>query len=153
MNRSLVAFLAACSSPSPQPAPPVQETVETESYSTEEHSESLSGSFVNEHTVMVVCDKPDWCEETVTDRLNVTSNGDQIEVEIELVQANAHTCTFEGTLEPAGTRTWRWQAPADSEDGPCDLELQWGEGEIKISSEGCRHYCGARARLEAIFSL
>ena len=97
----------------------------------------------------MVCDGGDWCEETVTDVLDVQKAAGGLMVRIELVQTNAHTCTFEGELEPSGDRAWSHRAKAGEE--PCELTLTWREPELSIRSEGCRDYCGARASLFADF--
>lgn len=110
-----------------------------------------AGSYRYPHTVMVVCDDPNWCEEEVTDSLDIEARFDgAIEVKIELVQANAHMCSFEGTLGRSNEREWEWRAPDGEEE--CHLSLRWRSDAISVSSEGCRDFCGARAHLEGEFS-
>ena len=100
---------------------------------------------------MVVSDDPDWCEQEVKDSLTIEPAKDAgVTIAVELVQANAHICTFEGTLAKAGDQVWEWRA-TDGE-AACHLQLRWGLDTLKLSSEGCRDYCGARASLEATFS-
>jgi len=109
------------------------------------------GTYARQHRVMVVCRNPDWCEQEVTDKLIVTTApGQAIDVSIDLVQANAHTCTFRGRLANVATDEWRWQAPAS--EPPCQLRLSWRDVELRVSSDGCRQFCGARASLDATFA-
>lgn len=118
---------------------------------------SLAGTYTQPHPVLVVCDSnPDgWCEEQASDTLTIREARDgAIAVTIELFQANAHMCNFEGELRPApppaaNTRRWRFQEQND--DGPCEFVLDRTEKELTLQSEGCRYYCGARASLDATF--
>ena len=97
----------------------------------------------------IVCDSdPDGCEQEVADRLTISGSGDNIEVDIELVQANAHTCTFKNTLT-GGTGTpqkWTFQSADGDEGHPCKVTLTAGPTELELTSEGCRYYCGRPAR-------
>jgi hypothetical protein len=77
---------------------------------------------------------------------------------IELVQTNGHSCTFEGDLtpaKPAGASEQRWiyDRADDGEEGPCHVEMIHKNPEIEIHSQGCLYYCGARAHLEASFTV
>jgi len=109
------------------------------------------GSYRASHTVMVVCDDPDWCEEEVSDSLEIRSTSDGgLDVSIELVQTNDHMCSFEGILRRKSEREWEWQAPEG--DPECHLWLRWRADSLAVSSQGCREFCGARASLEAEFS-
>lgn len=111
------------------------------------------GKYVEPHVVMVVCENPDWCEEEANDVLTVKHlPGEAIAVGIELIQANAHMCTFEGTLAASGPGTWSWTEPNADED-PCTVTLSVVADAIVVDSEGCRAYCGARASLMARFPL
>ena len=82
-------------------------------------------------------------------------------ITVELIQTNAHTCGFEGTLAPStstvpGTCVWRYQAVVpdgeDAEAEACTLALAADATSITLTSEGCREYCGARAHLDASFA-
>jgi hypothetical protein len=117
---------------------------------------AMAGSYSAPHTVMMVCEGGDdgWCEESVADAMTITEVGrERLDVEIELVQTNGHTCTFAGTLalDPAAsTRRWIHHS-VDELEGTCDLSLEHAGGELRLQSEGCRYYCGARASLDATF--
>jgi hypothetical protein len=149
--------LAGCSgaapTPTPTPAAGGGDALENQAPTTDEDPNVpdglVVGTYVSPHTVMVVCDDPDWCEQQVEDTMRVTaSRDDTASVFIELVQANAHSCTFEGTLGRASEDTWKWKAPLGEPE--CVLTLVAGD-DITITSEGCREYCGARASLDATF--
>ena len=115
----------------------------------------LTGRYSTTHTVYIVCNEdPDGCPEEVQDTLDIKEDtGNSIQVVIELVQANAHSCSFEGRLTKSDEGKWGFSHPADSEDGECSLELRIDQGSFIVDSEGCRHYCGARAQLFASFNL
>lgn len=124
---------------------------------------ALSGHYRSAHEIRMVCDGDQrqdadgWCKETVEDTLRVRelANG-SIEVAIELVSTNAHTCSFEGTLERTldsqSARRWRFDAEND-EEFPCSLVVEHARGKLTVTSEGCREYCGARATLDAVFDV
>lgn len=108
------------------------------------------GSYRHEHTVMVVCEDPDWCPQQVTDTLEIAAADDgAIAIEVQLVQANGHNCHFRDTLTPAGERLWEWRAAEGKPE--CHLQLRWEPESLKLSSEGCRDFCGMRAHLDAEF--
>jgi len=108
------------------------------------------GDYARKHTIWMVCDSPDGCEEEVSDSLRIaTSTDGAIDIRIELVGANAHICTFEGVLGRVADRAWQYRAPAS--EAECLLDLEWTETELVVSSEGCRDYCGVRAYLDAKF--
>lgn len=105
---------------------------------------------------MMVCSEGEdgWGEESVEDAMTVTETGtDRIDISIELVQTNGHTCTFSGTLTldtRAATRRWTHHS-IDELEGTCDLTLEQSDTALELQSEGCRYYCGARASLDATF--
>lgn len=140
------------------PPPP---TVANEAPAPKRATSSLSGDYSAPHTIRMVCDggqpqDPDgWCEENVEDTMTIRErvNG-SIDVAIELVGTNAHTCSFEGTLErtvdgEASARRWRFQS--DDEESPCSLVIEHAAKLVTIRAEGCREYCGVRASLDAAF--
>lgn len=160
MRRALLAVaLAACtSSPAPiapgatPPGPPPAAA-----------SPSPVGTYVASHTARMVCDEDGgWCDQNVEDNLEIrAAPGGALAIAVELVQDNAHTCGFEGTLVPStstvpGTRVWRYQAVVpdgeDAEAEACTLDLAATATSITLSAEGCREYCGVRAHLDAEFS-
>ncbi|HUQ03395.1 MAG TPA: hypothetical protein VM261_12920 [Kofleriaceae bacterium] len=145
-------LVAACGASAPSPSsPPSNSPV-----GLVEPPVAMAGSYSAPHTVMMVCEGGDdgWCEESVADTMTVTEHGrDRLDVSIELVQTNAHTCTFAGTLtlDPASSaRRWTHHS-VDELDGTCDLSLEQSGAELRLQSEGCRYYCGARASLDATF--
>jgi len=144
--------LAACAPP--PPAPPVIGSTGGEPAPASAPLPPPRGTYYQPHTIEMVCDQPDWCEEEVTDALTARPiAGGRLAVTIELVQTNAHTCTFEQELEPVpgDRRRWRFHAGEDHDEGPCDLVVIREPDRIDVESEGCRYYCGARAYLEASF--
>ncbi|MBT8492562.1 MAG: hypothetical protein KJO07_05845 [Deltaproteobacteria bacterium] len=152
-----VIALAACASSSPEPDEPKMQELAGDSAEPKPAAEdpapaptSPAGSYRSAHTIMVVCDKPDWCKQEVTDTLELADTGDgALAAKIELVQANAHICTFENTVTRVGDRRWQWSAP-DGEPS-CVLTLDWKLSSVVITSDGCREFCGARAVLDASF--
>jgi hypothetical protein len=118
----------------------------------------LAGDYSAPHSVMMVCEGGDdgWCEEDVADSMTVHEAGDDLEVAIDLVQTNGHTCTFEGHLahdpDPTAHR-WTFHADDDTDEGPCTLTLEQADTELRLASDGCRYYCGARASLDATFPI
>ncbi len=153
-------MLSACgASPAPAPAPATLGNSLGADTATPTPTPSIVGEYRARHEIGVVCDAPDgWCPELVDDTLTIRDAGDgRITVAIELVQTNAHTCGFDGTLAPtpthdAGDDVTRWRFADHGEDGPCELTLEVSAGDITISSDGCRYYCGARASLDATFA-
>lgn len=122
----------------------------------------LTGRYELPHEVRMVCDGEDgWCEEMVEDSLEIRDAAEgALAITVELVQTNAHTCGFEGTLAPStstvpGTRVWRFQRVLAEGDDPeadaCALDLAADASSITLTSEGCREYCGVRAQLDARF--
>lgn len=117
---------------------------------------SIAGTYSAPHTVMMVCSEnaDGWCEESVADAMTVIDAGDdRLDVTIDLVQTNGHTCTFSGALTldtAASTRRWVHHSD-DPDEGACDLSLEHADAELRLASEGCRYYCGARASLDATF--
>jgi hypothetical protein len=116
---------------------------------------SLAGDYTTEHAIAMVCEPPGQgleCEETVSDRMQLTEMpGGVLHARIELLQTNAHSCTFDGDLVPAGDRHWTFDEPA-GEEGPCHVDLFQRDARLELTSEGCRYYCGARATLEGAFA-
>ena len=109
----------------------------------------LSGTYLREHTVPVVCDKPDWCDQPVIDVLRISEGArGALDVRIELVQTNAHTCTFEGRLTETGPAQWEY---AKDGEYPCKVTFTVKANQLSFESEGCREYCGARAHLMGSF--
>ncbi len=113
---------------------------------------ALTGRYRVAHEIPMVCDPPTGgldCAQSVEDTMTLRERSDGgLHATISLVQTNAHSCTFEEDLAPAGDRRWKFDAV---EDGPCHVDLVQDETTIEIQSEGCRYYCGVRARLEATF--
>jgi hypothetical protein len=107
---------------------------------------ALDGVYRWPHEVTYVCDEPDWCTEDVTDTLTIRQHSDGLQIKIELVQTNYHVCNWEGVLRAVAQDTW------GSETKGCSIELKLEPEKIRISSAGCRDYCGARAHLEAEFA-
>lgn len=154
----LVAVLAACSSP-PAPVAPVTPPPATPMVA----RPTLAGTYREPHEIKMVCDGDEgWCDEKVEDVLEIRAAADgALAITVELVQTNAHTCGFEGTLVPStstvpGTRVWRYQAVVpdgeDAEAEACTLDLAADATSITLSAEGCREHCGMRAHLDAYFS-
>lgn len=151
-------LLVACSSPSEPsltqdaPAPATGEAaIETPAPPEPEPIERPLGSYTFEHTILVVCEDPDWCEEKATDRLKIAAadNG-AIAIELELVHANGHLCYFRDTLTHAGERLWEWRAAEGKPE--CHLQLRWKLDTLEVSSKGCNYFCGARGHLDGKFS-
>ncbi|MEZ4366907.1 MAG: hypothetical protein R2939_11530 [Kofleriaceae bacterium] len=115
----------------------------------------LGGKYVWAHEVMVVCDGPEgWCPEETADVMLLTEQDDGLQLEIELVQTNAHTCTFSGLVTPVEPgRVWQYRSPKDAMEEPCELTLTHTGSSLQITSEGCRDFCGARATLDATFDV
>jgi hypothetical protein len=114
---------------------------------------SIAGDYRTPHTVSMVCEHAadGWCDEQVEDTLVIRDRHDgAIAVHVELVRTNAHTCSFEGTLGPVSEGRWRFDHGDD--DGPCRLTLEHAGNELRLSADGCRYYCGARASLDAVFA-
>jgi hypothetical protein len=108
---------------------------------------TLAGWYTTPHEIMHVCDAPDWCTAEVTDGLFIEDHAEGITVAIELVQANFHICEWRGLMVARPDRhSWVF-AETD-----CELILDLHGDTLKVKSEGCRDYCGARAYLEAEFS-
>ena len=147
-----VVLVAACGGSAPAPVAPPSNTPVGDV----DPPVAMAGSYSAPHTIMMVCEGGDdgWCEESVADTMTVTEVGrERLEVAIELVQTNAHTCTFAGTLtlDPAAsTRRWTHHS-VDELEGTCDLTLEQIGAELRLRSEGCRYYGGARASLDATF--
>ena len=160
MHRALLAAIAAvfaCTS-TPAPVPPVTPPPATATAA----RPSLVGTYREPHEIKMVCDGDEgWCDEKVEDVLEIRAAADgALAITVELVQTNAHTCGFEGTLAPStstvpGTRVWRFQRVLAEGDDPeadaCALDLAADASSIPLTSEGCREYCGARAHLDARF--
>lgn len=120
---------------------------------------SLAGEYRRSHMISVICDGgvDGWCDAGAEDVLTIqdTRRG-AIAVQVELMQTNAHSCTFEGELAPVRSPppgVQQWVFDHEDEVGPCTLTLEKRGSEIAISSESCRYYCGARASLDATFAL
>jgi len=152
---SMLACLAACGGAgAPPPTTPVSNVAPRPSAP----DSPIAGDYKTTHTVMVVCDSnaDGWCEQPVDDRMTIREGADgKIAVVIEVVQTNAHSCTFENELVAApspGNGVRRWAFHDASDLGPCDLTLDRTDKEFKVDSEGCRYYCGARASLVATFA-
>ncbi len=153
----LVALLALCCTCSKPVEPPVAPTLEEVAApaaqpATATPNDSLVGTYLDSHMIGAVCDSSEMCEETVTDTLRIQSDDETktISVEVELVQANFHTCTFENTLRTIGPR--RWKFSESTPDSNCHVSLSRDDKSVTITSQGCREYCGARASLDAEFS-
>ena len=161
MRRALLACLPAVLACSSTPAPVTPGSTASGPPSAAA-SPSLVGTYTASHTARMVCDEEGgWCDEKVGDNLEIrAAPAGALAISVELVQDNAHTCTFEGTLAPsastaAGTRTWRYQRVLadgdDAEADACTLDLAADATSITLTSEGCREYCGVRAQLDARF--
>jgi hypothetical protein len=107
-----------------------------------------SGWYSAPHEVSHVCDNPDWCVQEVSDSLRLAQQGNDLQVEIELVQTNFHTCTWHGAMT-SGPVEGRWEYS----EPECALVLELKGNLFRLSSEGCREYCGARAYLSAEFAV
>jgi hypothetical protein len=106
----------------------------------------LSGRYQANHEVMEVCDAPDGCTAEVTDSLVLETNADRAKARIELVQTNLHTCNWEGELR-RGADPNRWE----SVEPDCSVSVIVERDTLRLESDGCRDYCGARAYLSAEF--
>lgn len=154
---ALALAAAACARPSAPTAAPPSNTP-APAVADAPVAAAMTGSYSAPHAVMMVCDGGDdgWCEEQVADSMEVREAGDgRLAVTIELVQTNAHTCSFEGVLTPdpaapAPARRWSFRSD-DPDEGPCSLQLEQSGAEVRLLSDGCRYYCGARAVLDAVF--
>jgi hypothetical protein len=152
----LLALLAACGGSSPAPRTAVISNTPTGE--PPDAPRPIAGAYSAPHTIQLVCHESDegWCEEEVSDEMTIRdAGGGRIDVAIELVQTNAHTCTFEGTLAPdpaaaPADRRWTFSSNDDVE-GPCKVTLTAGADGVELDSEGCRYYCGARAHLASSF--
>jgi hypothetical protein len=146
--------LAACGAPA-RPPTPVPSNTPTGPL---DEPPSIAGTYRAPHTVMMVCSEntDGWCDESVEDAMTIADAGaDRLDVSIELVQTNGHTCTFAGILTldtRADTRRWTHHS-IDETEGTCDLTLEHFDTALTLRSEGCRYYCGARASLDASFPL
>ena len=143
-------MLVGCGSSAPAPNTPVENTGEGEAPPAIE----IVGTHVAPHSIEVVCNDPSgWCTEGVEDTMVVRDAGEgRIAVEIALLQTNAHSCTFEGTLEPVRGQDGAWHMDELAEgEWPCALDLRVEGETLRLTSEGCRLYCGARASLDATF--
>ncbi len=152
--RAAPLFLLVACSASPPPAasnPVVQvqsapgEDAPADSGANLRRERALDGVYRWPHEVTYVCDEPEWCTEEVNDTLTIRQEVDGLQIKIELVQTNYHVCNWEGRLSPSGRDKWH----AAEED--CSIELSLDPNTIRITSAGCRDYCGARAYLEAEF--
>jgi hypothetical protein len=118
---------------------------------------AVAGDYRAAHVIRVVCDggTDGWCDENVEDHMTIhDSDAGSIAVTIELIQTNAHTCTFDGTLRSApahASHTRRWTFDGHDDEGACSLVIEQSTSKVMISSEGCRYYCGMRASLDAVF--
>jgi hypothetical protein len=146
----LAFLLAACGSSAPAPSEPIENR---DPSPPEAPAPSVVGSYQASHDIEVVCSDPSgWCTEHVADTLIVRDAGDgALDVEIELIQTNAHSCSFSGTLALVEPGVWRFHSDEDAEDGACTLTLTAIATELTIAAEGCRYYCGMRASLDATF--
>jgi hypothetical protein len=149
---SLFALAAGCGGSARPPSSPPSNTP----IAAVDTRPKMAGDYSAPHSVMMVCEGGDdgWCEEDVADSMTVRESGDDLDVAIDLVQTNGHTCTFEGHLahdpDPAAAR-WTFHSDETADDGPCTLTLEQADTELRIAAEGCRYYCGARASLDASF--
>jgi hypothetical protein len=150
----IVALAASCTSSAP--APVISSSAATRPV-------SLTGTYRTPHSVWVVCQSEqqddDGCEDEAEDVLRLDEQpGGRLHAVIDVTRANHHTCSFEGTLEPAapttpGERRWTFDQPGgEADDGPCRLALVHRDQAIEITAEGCRYYCGMRATLDATFA-
>jgi len=150
------ATVAACSSaPAPATGAPPEKPIEDPALDAAPAvPQPVTGTYINTHTIHVVCQNPDWCEEEVDDVMRIREVNGGLELRVELVQANAHTCTFENVVNevetPEAGRRWRFEIKEESNE--CVLTLDHKDGSLSLNSEGCRYYCGARAHLMATFS-
>ncbi len=145
--------IAACSSSAPTAE---QATVELPTVSATSRPSAVTlprlpadwtGWYSASHSVSHVCDNPDWCEQEVSDSLRVTQQGEDLSVEIELVQTNFHTCNWQGVMKQEMEGRWEFSEPE------CALMLELKGNLFRLSSDGCREHCGARAYLSGDFLL
>src|SRR5207249_11412585 len=99
---------------------------------------TLAGSYRTHHSIEMVCDPPGTgleCEQWVDDTMELTQGPDgAVHASVELVETNAHSCTFEGDLAPAGDRRWTFDAP-EGEEGPCHVDLVRRGATLELHSE------------------
>lgn len=129
----VVAVEAVDERPTPSPEP-------------EPAEDRYSGVYTATHEVTYVCESPDWCTGEVTDRLTLEAVEGGLAVEVELTQANYHVCNWRGRMIHR-----QKQGGWVFEEADCRLELTATDEELRLRSEGCRDYCGARASLHADF--
>lgn len=106
-----------------------------------------TGWYSASHSVSHVCDSPEWCTQEVSDSLRITQQGEDLSVEIELVQTNFHTCNWQGVMKQEMEGRWEFSEPE------CALMLELKGNLFRLSADGCREYCGARAYLSGDFLL
>ncbi|MCB9562471.1 MAG: hypothetical protein H6709_01630 [Kofleriaceae bacterium] len=153
---ALVMGAAACARPAPAVAP----TPATVGNATTAPGPppALVGSYRQRHTIQVVCgvDVP-LCDEEVEDTMTLRDAGDgRLAAEIWLLQTNAHSCTFEGTLAPdphapPPRQRWRYVATDEDQEG-CVVWIERIGDAVQVRSSRCTYFCGARASLNATFT-
>lgn len=158
----ILTFVAGCWSTASAPPPPLSHRTEPAAAPA-----SIAGTYRTTHEVMMVCDtgQEGWCAEEGEDTLTIEDRPDgAIEISVELVRTNAHTCSFSGTLHPApapANHVRRWihevgqQGERDGSDeldeSYCKLELEHAASKLTLRSDGCREWCGVRASLDGEF--
>ncbi len=109
------------------------------------------GKYTQLHVAFEQCDSPEMCETEVEDTLTIAEASDgAVDVKIEVMQDNGHSCSFSGILAEIAPRHWGWS----DETQTCQIALRLEDDSFALTSDGCREtYCGARAHLQGSFSL
>ena len=116
-------------------------------------SEGLDGVYLRTHEIAVF-DGDRWEPLEVDDCLRIRRVGaNQLELEVQLVAANAHLCSIDGVASRLRGVEEIYELRPEPADEPCQLRLVVGAERLELVDveHQCRqYYCGARAGFDGV---
>lgn len=116
-------------------------------------SEGLDGVYLRTHEIAVF-DGERWEPLEVDDCLRIRRVGaNQLELEVQLVAANAHLCSIDGVASRLRGVEEIYELRPEPADEPCQLRLVVGAERLELVDveHQCRqYYCGARAGFDGV---
>ncbi|MBH9578300.1 lysozyme inhibitor LprI family protein [Inhella proteolytica] len=114
-----------------------------------------AGHYLMPRRIQVLdVERQQWVSSAAADCLSLQPRPDgRWQLAVELVQANAHTCTLEGAAERVGEALELRPAESVLPDRPCRLRLRFKAHSLVLEDpEGhCRaQFCGVRAGFEGV---